>query len=650
MIATVHSLDRIVSRVGIVLVAALAVAPGAGEAGSAAPTAVERAPTIGYTVSVDTADLGSIRVTMRLGGVRDTVRLAMATHPEYDDRYWRYVRDVRVEGLEGTARVVREDSAVWRAVVAGGTATVHYRVALPPPGGALRGSWKPFLRATGGLVGGPDTFLYVVGVTRVPVRLRLELPAGWQVATGLAATGTPRDYVAPSVDALLDSPVLLGGLRAWSFMAAGRQHEVAYWPIPDAVASDTMALVRSIEAIVTAATSMMGPPPYARYAFLLQDGAGGALEHRNSLTLGMGSRTLAADPIAFSDVIAHEFVHTWNLVWLRPAGREGGVSHEPPPRTNGLWWSEGVTIHFADVVRRRIASAQWATMPGGSKERARLVATHRGHELGREASLIGRYLGNPGNTHVSPERASWASADPPTMRGDYGADYYTQGELVGEVLDLIVRDSTGGRHGVEDITRALYTERAGGAHSPEETRGFRTGDIERVAGRVCGCNLRGFFAAHVRAAKALDLAGAFRTIGLRLTLARVPATDSAGRLLPDRRVYAYPYQAPDQPDSSPVQLVIEVPGNAWARAGLRTGDSLIALDQRPVASGADFRTALAGLGVGDSVRVTVRRAGVDRTVTVRASGYEKVNARLEEDPRATREQRARREAWLAGRW
>src|SRR4051794_19683525 len=64
-------------------------------------------PVISYTLRVDSADVSGFSVSMSVRGTRDTVLLAMATHPEYDDRYWRFVRDVRVESSDSRATVAR---------------------------------------------------------------------------------------------------------------------------------------------------------------------------------------------------------------------------------------------------------------------------------------------------------------------------------------------------------------------------------------------------------------------------------------------------------------------------------------------------------------------------------------------------------------
>ena len=73
-------------------------------------------PVVMYTLRVDSANLTGFDVSMTVRGRRDTTLLAMVAHPEYDDKYWRFVRDVRVEGARGAASITRTDSAVWRVV------------------------------------------------------------------------------------------------------------------------------------------------------------------------------------------------------------------------------------------------------------------------------------------------------------------------------------------------------------------------------------------------------------------------------------------------------------------------------------------------------------------------------------------------------
>ena len=148
-------------------------------------------PVVGYILKVDSADLSSFEVEMHLRNIADTFLVAMVTHPELDDRYWRYIKDMRVETKNGSGNSFREDSALWRIVAKGGEAVIRYRIHLPAPPEGQRASWRPFLSPTGGLVGGIHSFMYVVGATLSPSYVALKLPKGWISATGLEPTADP---------------------------------------------------------------------------------------------------------------------------------------------------------------------------------------------------------------------------------------------------------------------------------------------------------------------------------------------------------------------------------------------------------------------------------------------------------------------------
>src|SRR5436190_2470727 len=66
-------------------------------------------PILHYTLTITDGDTTGWDVQMDVRNAPDTFRVAMAKHPEYDDRFFRYVRDLRVS----PGSIVREDSALW---------------------------------------------------------------------------------------------------------------------------------------------------------------------------------------------------------------------------------------------------------------------------------------------------------------------------------------------------------------------------------------------------------------------------------------------------------------------------------------------------------------------------------------------------------
>jgi predicted metalloprotease with PDZ domain len=575
-------------------------------------------PVITYVLRVDATDLSGFDVEMRVRNAPDTLRLAMAAHPEYDDRYWRFVDGLRVDARGRPGAVVREDSALWRVVAPGGEATIRYRIRLPESE-SPRAAWRPFLSPSAGLTGGPHAFMYVVGAALAPSHVTLDLPQGWDVATGLVPTSDPRTFFAPSADVLIDSPIFAGRFRSWHFAVDGVPHRVVYWPLPGATPFDTSAFVAAIEGLVRWAVALFGRAPYREYTFVFQDGAYGGLEHLNSATLGAPSSALARDPAPLIGEAAHEFVHTWNLMRIRPAER-GGVEYRQTGQSRGLWFSEGLAMYYADLLPRR------AGLPVSDSTRV--------EHLER---LLERYLFNPGNTRISPERASLAEyGAPPGSLGDYDPSVHVQGELLGTALDLIVRDATGGRRSMDDVMR-LMLERFSG------TRGFSGRDVERVVSDVCGCPTQAFFDAYVRGARPVDFDRYLRMIGLRARVIWEPALARDGQPAPDLRIFAWL-----PPGERALRLLLTDPSSAWGRAGLHTGDRVVALNGSPVSTWTDFRSAVARSRIGDTVRVEVERPTGTWATRVVVSGYSRPTVGIEEIPDATDRQRRLRRAWIAG--
>src|SRR3981081_1341221 len=178
-------------------------------------------PRISYKIHVDANDLSGFDVEMRVRGAGETVRIAMASHPEYDDRYWRYVENLTAESRGAALQVTSEESALWRVVAPGGDLTVKYRIHLPPQTTQTRAAWKPFLSPTGGLIGDLHSLMYVVGATLARARVTLDLPKGWAMASGLDPTNDPQTFAASSVELLLDSPIVVGQFRHWDFSVKG---------------------------------------------------------------------------------------------------------------------------------------------------------------------------------------------------------------------------------------------------------------------------------------------------------------------------------------------------------------------------------------------------------------------------------------------
>lgn len=565
-------------------------------------------PAVQYTLRVDGADLSGWSVEIHLCTTSDTFRLAMAAHPEYDDRYWRYVRDFAVE--PGSALVTKVDSAVWQVVAPKGAVTVRYRIALPPADSGLRASWRPFLTPTGGLIGGPHAFMYLLGGERLMAGVMLELPADWRIATGLTRTTNPRAFVAADAATLVGSPILVGRLREWRFTDGGVPHRVVYWPLPNATPFDTIAFVSGIQRMAHQALALFGRAPYREYTFMLEDGAfGGGLEHRNSVTLGARSEELARDPNAVIPEVAHEFFHTWNLLAIKPVEYRD-IDYRTQPPVSSLWFSEGLTMFYADLLLRR------AGIP--VRDSTRTAHVER---------LLSSYANNPAYARFSAEQISRVAYNTePGALGDYSASTHQQGELLGTMLDLIIRNATQNRRSMDDVMRRLFDD---SARIDGQT-------IERAVASVCSCDVTPFFEAYIRGSSAIDFDRYLALIGMRTTLTRAPAVHN-GEPERDLRVFGY-----EPADGGGLKLVISNPTSIWARAGLHSRDRLIAMNGAPVKTWSELRSRLTSLRMGDTVRMEVQRPDGPFATTVRVTGFERATVRIEVTPTVVSS------AWLRG--
>jgi predicted metalloprotease with PDZ domain len=568
-----------------------------------------RQPVIHYTIRIDTSDLSFINVEMRVRNIADSFCVAMFVHPEYDDRFYRFVEDVRVD--EGT--IQRLENTLWKVHTNASEIIIHYKIHLPQER-IPRAAWRPFLSTTGGLIGGPQSYFYVVGATLAPAYVHLQIPEKWKVATGLQTTIDPLTFFAPTASVLFDSPILIGQMKAWNFKVDDVPHKIVYWPSDHFKTFDTKKLVTSIQKLVEQANQLFGRLPYQDYTFLIQDAAYGALEHANSVTLGITSEELANEMDDYLLEIAHEYFHAWNLVRIRPA-EYGDVNYTKDALSKGLWWSEGLTMYYADVLLRR----------------AGIITLPRTEHL---QNLIAQYFNNPGNNKLSAELVSMAAYAPPGFSGKYDGSTHLQGELIGTLLDIFILDATNGKKSIDDVMREMMKRFSG-------SKGFTGRDIENIINEVCGKNVHSFFGDHIRGNKTIDLNSYLRLIGLKYSMTQSKVTKD-GNDVPDKRVYAY-----QLPGKKEVLIGIPNPLNCWGKAGLRTGDELISINDSTIRTTNDFFKAMRNTQIGSRLTLLIKRKDQLMTVPVTVSGYQIASVSIQPLGQPEKKQAGLLKQWLA---
>jgi len=575
-------------------------------------------PLVDYLLTIDPTDFSSFAVEMRIRNVSDTFHVAMVTHPEYDDRYWKYVEDFSVETKNGKGKIIREDSSLWKIMANGGEAVLHYRIHLPSVTG-IRSSWKAYLTSTGGLVGGPHSFMYVVGATLIPSHVTLDIPEEWEITTGLQATSDPNTFYAPSVAVLIDDPIFVGKYKSWPFTVDNTPHRLIYWHLPDAKAFDTIMLLTSIKKLVQETSALFGRLTYREFSFMLQDGAVGSLEHNNSVTVGAPSSQLANGIGDILPDIAHEYFHTWNLMRIRPV-EYSDVSYKKAPLSKGLWFSEGLTIFYADLLSRRAG-----------------LHVFDSTRLFHLENLIRRYSASPVYLKFSAEKISEASYGPAGMLGDYSGSTHLQGEVLGAMFDLIIRDASNGDRTMDNVMKKMLERFSG-------EKGFTSNDVEQAVKDVCGCNVHQFFEDHVYGSKQIDFNKYLQLMGLQYTMEWKEVLSNDLRPVPDLRAFSY-----QLPGENILRIGISNPTSAWGRSGLHTGDIIKTVNGKVVANSADFRSLQRNAKIGDTIAVEIERSSKLVKIDVLITGYQQPVVHITQLPTITEKQKKLYEKWVAGK-
>jgi predicted metalloprotease with PDZ domain len=469
----------------------------------------------------------------------------------------------------GAARAVRRDGDLTWVVDGKGAGRISVNWRFEDPGKGVNN--RSYLNQTAGLVDGPRNYLYWRDRKELPAHVHFKLPKGWTVATGLTPTFDPMVYHANDADWLLDCPVLLGKLETWNFDVGGVPHRIALDNRGRPVEFDAAAFLEVVRKITVTCVDVWGHIPYPHYTYIFTAGGGGGLEHLTSTTIGVNTRALATNPAAHQGVIAHELFHAWNVKRLRPKSL-GPFDYDGPVRTKSLWISEGITNYYTNVILSRAGLVDEAGF------------------LGSYDRTIGGFIANPASRVISPEEASWTVWDSAYLSGPI--DYYTQGEILGLLMDLEIRGRTENKKSLDDAMRLLY-------HRYSGPSGFQSEDVVTTIYDATGVDLHDFFLKHVSSAREIDWQKYLRQMGCMGRLLRRPRT-------------AISLEVVQGGDDGVVVKVAE--DSALGRIGLRDDDVITALNGKAVKVGRDLLEALRKLAVGDPMEIELRRARQPMTV------------------------------------
>jgi predicted metalloprotease with PDZ domain len=292
----------------------------------------------------------------------------------------------------------------------------------------------------------------------VRVKPSIKLPPNWKFATALAQAQQQSDQVAfqeVSLTTLVDSPLIAGehfrevllqqpGHGALQFLDLVGETEHAI------EASD--ADLKAYQKLIDEASALFGAQHFRQYHFLLtlSDEVGHhGVEHHESSDNSVAER-MFSDPnlhLLEAGLLPHEYVHSWNGKYRRPAGL-ATRNYQDPMRGDLLWIYEGMTEYLGDVLAARSGLF--------SEEQYREALASTAASLEYRRGRTWRSLGDTARSVqilrlMGPHWESWRRS----------LDYYPEGELVWLEVDSTIRQLTKGQKSLDDFCKAFHGGESG---------------------------------------------------------------------------------------------------------------------------------------------------------------------------------------------
>jgi predicted metalloprotease with PDZ domain len=328
-----------------------------------------------------------------------------------------------------------------------------------------------------------QVMLYPQGASsdEVEVSSSVSLPSGWKFGTALprekmgTSGGNSLEVFKPvSLTTLVDSPLIAGDhYRKIELTKPGETpvHVIDMVSESDAGLAITPSDEAAYRKLVAETGALFGARHYLEYHFLLtlSDEAGHhGVEHHQSSDNSVGERTLIDSDLHLMEagLLPHEFTHSWNGKYRRPAGL-ATRNYQDPMVGDLLWVYEGLTEYLGDVLTAR--SGLWT--PEQYREALAETAAMLDHRAGRTWRPLEDTARSVQILRLQgPEWQSWRRS----------LDYYPEGELIWLEVDTIIRQQSHGRKSLDDFCRLFH----GGESGPPKVVPYTFDDLVRALNQV----------------------------------------------------------------------------------------------------------------------------------------------------------------------
>jgi predicted metalloprotease with PDZ domain len=346
----------------------------------------------------------------------------------------------------------------------------------------------------------------------VQYQASLRVPNSWRYGTALPIqreSGDEIEFRPASLTTIIDSPISMGAHYRTIDLGvdAGIPHYLNIAADSDRALEVRPEVIDQYKNLVKEGGVLFGARHYRDYHFLftLSDHiAHFGLEHHESSDDRYAERTLIdPEPLrAFAFLLPHEFVHSWNGKYRRPAGlmpngKDGG--YEAPMKGELLWVYEGLTNYLGEILSGR--SGLWT--PEDYRDSLAGTAAEMDNTYGRtwrplEDTAVGaQFLYGVGSDYENYRRS---------------VDYYPEGSLIWLEIDVMLRQQSKGAKSLDDFCRAFH----GGASGAPAIKPYTFEDVVAALNSVQPYDWAAHLRQRVRSTEARAPLGGIERSGWKL--------------------------------------------------------------------------------------------------------------------------------------
>ena len=402
----------------------------------------------------------------------------------------------------------------------------------------------------------------------------LRLPSGWKYATALPVAKESPDSIEfspASLTTLIDSPVLSAAHMRHIDLSPGETpphtvHIAADGPAP---LQATPTEVQHLRQLVAETGALFGARHYRRYDFLLTLSdrlpPDGVEHHESSSDSTEESYFLEPELFETSELLAHEFTHSWNGKYRRPAGL-ATPDYQTPMKGELLWVYEGLTQYYGVMLSARSG----ITPPALLREYLASVAAGLDNEPGRTWRDLQ-------DTAIAAQLLYGASTAGSSWRRS--VDFYEESIFLWLEADTIIRKETNRKKSLDDFCHKFH----GGESSAPRVVTYSFDDVVSGMNEVAAYDWRAFFTERLKSHGPGAPLDGLENSGWRLVFSDIPnefehINELASQELELHYSLGFHVHAAGGEDGDKILDV--VPGSSAAGAGLAPGMRLVAVNGR----------------------------------------------------------------------